>query len=69
VNIANEILASHERSLDGNSLRIADVAAIARGDHSVRLDDAVLERMRASRAGLEALAEKGTPIYGVNTGF
>jgi histidine ammonia-lyase/tyrosine ammonia-lyase len=69
VNIANENLASHERSLDGHSLRIADVAAIARGEHSVRLEDAVVERVRASRAGLEALAEKGTPIYGVNTGF
>ncbi len=69
MNIANENLASHERSLDGHSLRIADVAAIARGEHSVRLEDAVVERVRASRAGLEALAEKGTPIYGVNTGF
>jgi histidine ammonia-lyase/tyrosine ammonia-lyase len=69
VNIANENLASHERSLDGHSVRIADVAAIARGEHSLRLEDAVVERVRASRAGLEALAEKGTPIYGVNTGF
>ena len=69
MNIANEIVASEERSLDGNSLRIADVVAVARGVHSVRLDDAVLARVRESRAGLEALAERGTPIYGVNTGF
>jgi histidine ammonia-lyase/tyrosine ammonia-lyase len=69
VNIANEIVAAGERSLDGHSLRIADVAAIARGELTVRLDDAVLGRVRASRAGLEALAERGTPIYGVNTGF
>jgi tyrosine 2,3-aminomutase len=69
VNIANEILASRERSLDGNGLRIADVVAIARDGYAARLDHAVLERMRASRAGLEALAEQGTPIYGVNTGF
>lgn len=69
MNIANENLASQERSLDGHSLRIAEVAAIARGEHSVRLEDAVIERVRANRAGLEALAEKGTPIYGVNTGF
>jgi len=69
VNIANEIPASAERSLDGQTLRIADVVAIARGEQSARLDEAVLERVRASRAGLEALAERGTPIYGVNTGF
>ncbi len=69
MNIANENLASHECALDGNSLRITEVAAIARGEQAVRLEDAVVERVRASRAGLEALAEKGTPIYGVNTGF
>ena len=69
MNIATERLASHERSLDGHTLRIPDVAAIARGEHSVRLDDLVVERVRESRAGLEALAERGTPIYGVNTGF
>jgi tyrosine 2,3-aminomutase len=69
VNIANEMLASAERSLDGNNLRIADVVVIARGTHSVRLDEAVLARVRESRAGLEALVERGTPVYGVNTGF
>jgi len=69
MNIAKEMLASEERSLDGQSLRIADVAAIARGEYSLKLDAAVLERVRESRAGLEALVERGTPIYGVNTGF
>ena len=69
MNIATERLASQERSLDGHTLRIPDVAAIARGEHSVRLDDVVVQRVRESRAGLEALAERGTPIYGVNTGF
>jgi len=69
MNIAKEMLASEERSLDGQNLRIADVAAIARGEYSLRLDAAILERARESRAGLEALAERGTPIYGVNTGF
>jgi histidine ammonia-lyase/tyrosine ammonia-lyase len=69
VNIAKEILASDERSLDGHHLRIPDVVAIARGECSLRLDAPVLERAHASRAGLEALAERGTPIYGVNTGF
>ena len=69
MNIAKEMLASEERSLDGQSLRIADVAAIARGEYSLKLDVAVLERARDSRAGLEALVERGAPIYGVNTGF
>jgi histidine ammonia-lyase/tyrosine ammonia-lyase len=69
VNIANEIVSPRERSLDGHQLRIDDVVAVARDGYTVRLDAEVLERVRTSRAGLEALAERGTPIYGVNTGF
>ncbi len=69
MNSPKDIVVSDERLLDGQSLRIADVAAISRGESQVRLDDAVVARVKASRAGLEALAKSGVPIYGVNTGF
>lgn len=70
MNSPNEVIeASAECLLDGHSLKIAEVAAISRGEARVRLDDAVLRRVAESRRGLEALAERGVPIYGVNTGF
>ncbi|MFN2646893.1 MAG: tyrosine 2,3-aminomutase [Burkholderiales bacterium] len=57
------------RLLDGQTLAIADVVSIACGGQPAGLDQAVLGRLAAGRAGLEALAEQGLPIYGVNTGF
>ena len=47
---------------------IADVVAVAQGHAPVDLTDAAIERMAASRAVVERLADS-EPTYGVSTGF
>jgi len=69
VNSPNERVGAETRLLDGETLAIADVVAISRGARHVAMSEAVLATMARNRAGLEALAERGVPIYGVNTGF
>ena len=56
-------------TLDGHSLSIADVVAVARGNAPVALDPQALAAVRESRRAVEAAAERGQTIYGVNTGF
>lgn len=48
---------------------IDEVVAVARNGAQVRIDDAAVEQMAASRARVEALAEDPTPVYGISTGF
>ena len=50
-------------------LTIDDVVAVARHGASVVLDGAALERMAATRAVIDALADDTEPHYGVSTGF
>jgi histidine ammonia-lyase len=55
--------------LDGNSLTVEAVGAIARARTSdVSLTEAAVERMSASRALIDRLAAGDEPIYAVNTG-
>ncbi|HKW40113.1 MAG TPA: histidine ammonia-lyase [Gemmatimonadales bacterium] len=56
-------------TLDGRSLSIADVVAVARGDVLVAIAPAALATMTASRRIVEAAIARGDTIYGVNTGF
>src|SRR3954467_7281319 len=56
-------------TLDGHSLTIGDVVAVARGDTHVALDSTALQAVRESRRAVEAAIERGQTIYGVNTGF
>ena len=56
-------------TLDGHSLSIADVVAVARGNAPVTLDPRALAAVQESRRVVEAAAERGQTIYGVNTGF
>ena len=56
-------------SLDGNSLRIDDVVAVARHGVSVSIVPAALERLERSRRVVERVAGGTDPVYGVNTGF
>lgn len=56
-------------TLDGHSLSIADVVAVARGRVPVAVAPRALEAVRASRAAVEAALERGDTLYGVNTGF
>jgi len=45
------------------------VVAISRGQHQVSICEETMARIAANRAGLASLAERGVPIYGVNTGL
>lgn len=56
-------------SIDGRSLTIADVAAVADRYSPVALAAAARTRMQASRAIVEDLAARGEAVYGVTTGF
>jgi histidine ammonia-lyase len=56
-------------TLDGHSLSIADVVAVARGHAPVALDRAALQAVTASRRVVEAAVSGGQTLYGVNTGF
>ena len=56
-------------TLDGHSLSIADVVAVARGNAPVALDPKALAAVRESRRAVEAAVERGQTMYGVNTGF
>lgn len=56
-------------ALDGHSLTIADVVAVARRNASVSIDPKALKAVTASRKAVEAAIEDGQIIYGVNTGF
>ncbi len=56
-------------TLDGETLTVADVVAVARDGDRVVVADAARERAAASRERVESVVEAGDPVYGVNTGF
>jgi histidine ammonia-lyase len=55
--------------LDGNSLTIEQVVAIANDFAPVALTEAARARVLASRAVVDEFAARETPTYGINTGF
>jgi len=55
--------------LDGSSLSIDQLLAIADHGEPVALGDAAAERVRASRAVVDRRARGVEPAYGINTGF
>ncbi|HWG35742.1 MAG TPA: histidine ammonia-lyase [Gemmatimonadaceae bacterium] len=55
--------------IDGRSLRIADVIAVARGLARVEMTDAARTRMAASNATVASIVERNDVVYGVTTGF
>jgi histidine ammonia-lyase len=55
--------------LDGESLTIDQLIAIAERGEVVGLADSARERVRASRAVVDRAAESEAPAYGINTGF
>ena len=61
--------AMDEVVIDGDSLTLEALEAVAARGAAVRLAGAARERMAASRAALEARMGAGRPLYGVNTGF
>ncbi len=57
------------RSIDGRSLDLDDVIAVARRREPVRLAPAAAKRVDASRRALEKVVAKGGLAYGIKTGF
>ena len=55
--------------LDGSSLTLEQLLAIADRDEPVALTDDARERVTASRAVVDARARGDEPAYGINTGF
>jgi histidine ammonia-lyase len=55
--------------LDGDTLKLEEVLAIARGEGRVGLAPEARRRVRAARALVDALIEDDEPHYGINTGF
>ena len=55
-------------ALDGSSLTLDDVAAVAAGAE-VRLAPAAAQRMRATQAAVQRIVRENTVVYGVTTGF
>src|SRR6478672_1836893 len=55
--------------LDGSSLTIEQLLAIADRGETVALADAARDRVRASREVVDRRAHGDEPAYGINTGF
>ena len=55
--------------LDGNSLTLADLVAIAHDTVQVTLTDGARARVRTARDVVDEFARGDAPVYGINTGF
>lgn len=55
--------------LDGHTLTLDGIVAIAEGRERVALDDAAADRVRRARAIVDRHAKGDDAVYGVNTGF
>ncbi|MDD4081233.1 MAG: histidine ammonia-lyase [Eubacteriales bacterium] len=55
--------------LDGRSLTLEGVVAVARHGARVEIAREATARMAKARALVEEILEKGAPVYGINTGF
>lgn len=58
-----------ELVIDGNSLTVDDVVAVARGHANVRLSEDAVSRVGACAALVQRLVDEGKAIYGVTTGI
>ncbi len=55
--------------LDGHSLTLDQLVAIAEHRERVALSDTARQRVQAARAVVDEFAQHDTPTYGINTGF
>ena len=55
--------------VDGNTLTLEQVAAIARGEGPVALSDGARVAVDHSRHCLDSIVSSDAPVYGINTGF
>jgi histidine ammonia-lyase len=59
----------NEVVIDGNSLRLEDVVAVARGYAPVSISRGAQERVNAARRTIDQLVANNAVVYGVTTGF
>ncbi len=55
--------------LDGKSLTLEGLVAVARHGAKVEIAPEAMDLMARARAQVEEILEKGAPVYGINTGF
>ena len=55
--------------LTGQTLSLAQIAAVAYGGEAIRIGPSAYERINASRDVIEGIVTKGAVVYGVSTGF
>jgi len=55
--------------VDGETLKIEDVVAVADGLAQVEYSDDTRKKMKECRDFVETILEKDDPVYGINTGF
>src|SRR5713226_3454414 len=55
--------------IDGETLKLEEIARVARAEATIELSPAAVERVEASRALVERVAAGNEPVYGINTGF
>lgn len=60
---------TRELLLDGQSLTIGDVHAVAVGELTVRLAGSARERIARAREIVAGVVERGDAVYGITTGF
>ncbi|MBM3885573.1 MAG: histidine ammonia-lyase [Gemmatimonadetes bacterium] len=60
---------AHPLRLDGGSLTITDLLAVAEGGRPVALAAEARARMQSTRDVVEGIAARGEVVYGVTTGF
>lgn len=55
--------------LDGTSLTVEEVIAVAREDRRVEVSESAREAVRTGRERVESVLDAGDAVYGLNTGF
>ncbi|MGE5677122.1 MAG: histidine ammonia-lyase [Pseudomonadota bacterium] len=55
--------------IDGESLTIKDVVAVARNNRKIELSEQAVLRIRKSRKYVDDLVDNGAVVYGITTGF
>ncbi|MCL2519978.1 MAG: histidine ammonia-lyase [Spirochaetaceae bacterium] len=55
--------------IDGKSLKLKDVAAVARQNHKVQLSEGAKAAINKSREYVDRLVDEGRTVYGITTGF
>ncbi len=56
-------------TLGSSGLTVQEVVEVARNNSKIEISNEALEKMAATRAHIETLANAQTPVYGISTGF